>query len=100
MYRGKKRKRPLRRNAFEVEVKLDVPSRRGRIIRLEICGNYKVEDLKAKIHYEWSIPFDERGDIWMETDNDNMDMKHLPDGKLLRDFSLGPTSKLVYTEAH
>ena len=90
MYRGKRK----RSNEMEVEVKLNVPSRRGRKVTLVVLPNELIEDVKAKLHFQWHIPFDEKGDMWLLGPDD--DMVNLPDGKLLREYPVVHGSALVY----
>ena len=84
---------------MEVEVKLNVPSRRGRKVTLVVLPNELIEDVKAKLHFQWHIPFDEKGDMWL-LGPDGTRKQNLEEGNLLRQFSVGQDSVLVYMDAH
>ena len=92
MPRRSKRKR---NNEFEVEVRLDVPSHMGRSIRLVVLPTDKIEEVKAKIHWYWHIPFDEKGDMWLLGPDDHR--KNLREGFLLLEYDVVQDSRLVYT---
>ena len=75
-------------------MKLSVPSRRGRKVTVVVLPNELIEDVKAKLHFQWHIPFDENGDMWL-LDADG-EMENLADGKLLREYPVVHGSALVY----